>query len=74
MSTDTDRIRKSLNEAARSWDNFMSAMMVFNANTQRASFTDAEAEREKMHVLLDDYLDQYSIAGHMTHSLNGKLK
>lgn len=54
---------KSLQSAQRNWDEFTCSMNIFQSNIQRRNFEEAEIERVRMHALLDDYIDNYSIAG-----------
>lgn len=58
-----EQINKSLMAASQSWKDLMSSVNVFQFNVQRRHFDDAEGERQNLHALLDDYIDQYLVAG-----------
>lgn len=61
-----DKIVSALNQANNSWRDFMATINVFNSNIQRGDFKGAEAERLRLHTLVDDYVDQYTIAGQLS--------
>lgn len=55
-------VARSLESANRAYMLYGFAMQVFQANAQRGDFEAAEDEREKMHVLLDGYIDDFMVA------------
>jgi hypothetical protein len=63
---------QSLVAAGNNWDNFMTSMQVFHAHAQDRNVQAAEAKRAILHVLLDDYIDQYLVAARITAQLEGK--
>lgn len=67
------RIRHSLATSARSWDDFLATMNVFQSNVQRRDFEAAEAERLRLQTMLDNYLDHYLLAGKLTSEM-GAIK
>jgi len=51
--------------ANRSMELFSVSLTIYQANCQRFSWEEAEAERLKMQTALDDYLDAYASASRM---------
>lgn len=64
-----DQIRRSLAAASRHWTDFEATLQVYQANVQRQDFDGAEAERPRLETLLQDYLDQYLLAGRLAHQV-----
>jgi hypothetical protein len=55
-------VQASMVSANRAHGLYGLSMQVFQANAQRYDFVAAEAEREKLHAHLDDYLDNFMAA------------
>ena len=65
MSTQDAVAATAMRLACQSWDDMTSTVQVFQANINRGDLAAADKERDKMHALIDDFVDQSLIAGRM---------